>query len=83
MRIHALTSGHITAKQAFLHVRTGLRRRLDLLLPGPWVGALQARMRLVPYRPGVAGRFSRRRAGFRCPPVFLAVLPSGPAWQAV
>ena len=36
MRIHALTTGTVRLKHAFLHARTGPRRQLDLFLPGPW-----------------------------------------------
>jgi N-acyl homoserine lactone hydrolase len=36
MRIHALTTGTARLKHAFLFARTGLRRQLDLFLPGPW-----------------------------------------------
>lgn len=34
MRIHALTTGTVRLKDAFLHARTGPRRQLDLFLPG-------------------------------------------------
>jgi glyoxylase-like metal-dependent hydrolase (beta-lactamase superfamily II) len=36
MRIHALTTGTVRLKRAFLFAREGWRRQLDLLLPGPW-----------------------------------------------
>jgi N-acyl homoserine lactone hydrolase len=36
MRIHALTTGTVRVKHAFLHARSGPRRQLDLFLPGPW-----------------------------------------------
>ena len=36
MRIHALTTGTARLKHAFLFASTGLRRQLDLFLPGPW-----------------------------------------------
>ena len=36
MRIHALTTGTVRLKHSFLYARTGLRRQLDLFLPGPW-----------------------------------------------
>ncbi len=36
MRIHALTTGSVTLKHAFLHPSPGMRRQLDLFLPGPW-----------------------------------------------
>lgn len=36
MRIHALQTGSVELKEAFLHPRPGLRGRLDLLLPGAW-----------------------------------------------
>src|SRR6185295_12077355 len=36
MRIHALTTGTVRLKHAFLHARTGPRRQLDLFLPGSW-----------------------------------------------
>jgi glyoxylase-like metal-dependent hydrolase (beta-lactamase superfamily II) len=36
MRIHALTTGTVRLKRAFLHARSGARRQIDLFLPGPW-----------------------------------------------
>jgi N-acyl homoserine lactone hydrolase len=36
MRIHALTTGTVRVKHAFLFPRSGARRQLDLFLPGPW-----------------------------------------------
>ncbi|HYF24692.1 MAG TPA: MBL fold metallo-hydrolase [Baekduia sp.] len=36
MRIHALTTGRVRVKHAFLHASTGVRRQVDLFLPGPW-----------------------------------------------
>jgi N-acyl homoserine lactone hydrolase len=36
MRIHALTTGTVRLKHAFLHPSPGMRRQLDLFLPGPW-----------------------------------------------
>lgn len=36
MRIHALTTGTVRLKRAFLFAKEGLRRQLDLFLPGPW-----------------------------------------------
>jgi N-acyl homoserine lactone hydrolase len=36
MRIHALTTGTVRGKHAFLFPSRGLRRQLDLFLPGPW-----------------------------------------------
>ena len=38
MRIHALTTGTVRLKQAFLFAREGWRRRMDLFLPGAWSG---------------------------------------------
>lgn len=38
MRIHALTTGTVRLKHAFLHARSGPRRQLDLALPGAWSG---------------------------------------------
>lgn len=40
MKIHALQTGHVVLKQAFLHPRPGLRGRLELFLPGPWADPL-------------------------------------------
>jgi N-acyl homoserine lactone hydrolase len=40
MRIHALTTGTACVKHAFLYAKTGLRRQLDLFLPGPWTSPL-------------------------------------------
>jgi N-acyl homoserine lactone hydrolase len=39
MQIHALTTGAVRAKQAFLHPLPGARRQLALFLPGPWSDA--------------------------------------------
>lgn len=36
MRIHALTTGTVRLKHAFLHASQGWRRQVDLFLPGPW-----------------------------------------------
>jgi glyoxylase-like metal-dependent hydrolase (beta-lactamase superfamily II) len=36
VKIHALSTGTVRVKHAFLHARRGPRRRLDLFLPGPW-----------------------------------------------
>jgi len=36
MRIHALTTGTVRLKHAFLYAKSGLRRQFDLFLPGPW-----------------------------------------------
>jgi N-acyl homoserine lactone hydrolase len=36
MRIHALTTGTVRLKRAFLFPSRGPRRQLDLFLPGPW-----------------------------------------------
>jgi glyoxylase-like metal-dependent hydrolase (beta-lactamase superfamily II) len=36
VRIHALTTGSVRLKRAFLFARSGPRRQLDLFLPGPW-----------------------------------------------
>ena len=36
MRIHALTTGTTRVKHAFLFAKTGVRRQLDLFMPGPW-----------------------------------------------
>jgi N-acyl homoserine lactone hydrolase len=36
MRIHALTTGHVRLKRPFLFPSPGVRRQLDLFLPGPW-----------------------------------------------
>ena len=36
MRIHALSTGTVCVKHSFLYARSGPRRQLDLLLPGPW-----------------------------------------------
>jgi N-acyl homoserine lactone hydrolase len=40
MRIHALTTGTVRVKNAFLVPSLGRRRQLDLFLPGPWSDAL-------------------------------------------
>jgi glyoxylase-like metal-dependent hydrolase (beta-lactamase superfamily II) len=36
MRIHALSTGTVALKQAFLHPLPGARRQLGLFMPGPW-----------------------------------------------
>jgi N-acyl homoserine lactone hydrolase len=36
MKIHALRTGAVRVKHAFLFPSRGLRRQLDLFLPGPW-----------------------------------------------
>jgi N-acyl homoserine lactone hydrolase len=36
MKIHALGSGAVQVKQSFLFAKTGPRRQLDIMLPGPW-----------------------------------------------
>jgi len=36
MRIHALRTGSVRVKRAFLFPSRGARRQLDLFLPGPW-----------------------------------------------
>jgi glyoxylase-like metal-dependent hydrolase (beta-lactamase superfamily II) len=36
MRIHALRTGSVRVKHAFLFPRGGVRRQLDLFVPGPW-----------------------------------------------
>jgi N-acyl homoserine lactone hydrolase len=36
LQIHALTTGAVRLKQAFLSPSRGRRRQLDLFLPGPW-----------------------------------------------
>jgi len=36
MRIHALTTGTVRVKHSFLFPSSGVRRQLDLFLPGPW-----------------------------------------------
>lgn len=36
MRIHALTTGTVRLKDAFLHARDGWRRQVSLFLPGEW-----------------------------------------------
>ncbi|MCW3033694.1 MAG: hypothetical protein JWM60_2039 [Solirubrobacterales bacterium] len=36
MRIHALTTGTVRLKRSFLHPSAGVRRQLDLFLPGEW-----------------------------------------------
>jgi N-acyl homoserine lactone hydrolase len=36
MRIHALTTGSVRLKRSFLYPATGVRRQLDLFLPGDW-----------------------------------------------
>lgn len=40
MKIHALTTGTVRLKRAFLHASEGWRRQADLFLPGPWADPL-------------------------------------------
>ena len=40
MRIHALSTGTVQVKNSFLFPGSGVRRQLDLLLPGPFSGPL-------------------------------------------
>lgn len=40
MRIHALTTGRVQVKQAFLVASSGWRRQVDLFLPGEWSSPL-------------------------------------------
>ncbi|MDQ2760449.1 MAG: MBL fold metallo-hydrolase [Actinomycetota bacterium] len=47
MRIHALPTGQVVLKQAFLHARPGIRRRLDLFLPGLWSDPIPIRAWLI------------------------------------
>ena len=47
MRIHALPIGRVVVKQAFLHARPGVRRRLELLLPGAWSDPMPIRAWLI------------------------------------
>jgi len=36
MRVHAISTGFVRVKHSFLFPSPGLRRQLDLFLPGPW-----------------------------------------------
>jgi len=36
MKIHALTTGHVSVKDSFLYPASGPRRQLNLFLPGAW-----------------------------------------------
>ncbi len=36
MRIHAIQTGNVRVKQSFLFPAGGMRRQLDLFMPGPW-----------------------------------------------
>src|SRR5258707_897018 len=40
MRIHALSTGSVRVKRSFLYPSAGLRRQLDLFLPGEWAEPL-------------------------------------------
>lgn len=40
MRIHAIQTGSVTVKQSFLFPRSGMRRQLDLFVPGAWSNPL-------------------------------------------
>src|SRR5207244_341307 len=47
MRIHALRTGSVRVKHAFLFPPLGARRQLDLFLPGPWSEPLPIHCRAV------------------------------------
>ena len=47
MKVHALPTGHVVFKQSFVHPRPGLRRRIELFLPGPWSEPMPIRAWLV------------------------------------
>jgi hypothetical protein len=47
MKIHALTTGTVSVKHSFLYAGTGLRRQLDLLLPGPFSAPLRGTRKVV------------------------------------
>lgn len=47
MKVHALRTGRIVVKEAFLHARPGPRGRLALLLPGPWADPLPIHQWLI------------------------------------
>lgn len=47
MRIHALSTGTVRVKDAFLHARPGLRRQPSLFLPGPFSDALPIHLWVV------------------------------------
>ena len=36
MKIHAIQTGNVRVKQSFLFPAGGMRRQLDLFMPGPW-----------------------------------------------
>ena len=40
MKIYALTTGTVSVKHSFLFPGKGVRRQLDLFLPGPWSAPL-------------------------------------------
>ncbi len=40
MRIHAISTGSVRVKRSFLFPSPGVRRQLDLFLPGPWFDPL-------------------------------------------
>jgi glyoxylase-like metal-dependent hydrolase (beta-lactamase superfamily II) len=47
MRIHALSTGTVRVKDAFLHARSGPTRQLRLFAPGPFTGPLPIHVWLV------------------------------------
>jgi glyoxylase-like metal-dependent hydrolase (beta-lactamase superfamily II) len=53
MRIHALSTGTVTLKRAFLFARQDWRRQLDLFLPGPWSGPMPIHCWAIEHEGGV------------------------------
>jgi len=53
MRIHALTTGSVSLKHAFLYPREGVRRQLDLFLPGQWSAPVPIHCWAIEHEDGV------------------------------
>ena len=53
MRIHALTTGNVRVKHAFLFPSSGARRQLDLFLPGPWSDPLPIHSWIIEHEDGL------------------------------
>ena len=47
MEIHALSTGTVRVKESFLFARSGPRRQVDIMLPGPWSGPLPIHLWVV------------------------------------
>lgn len=65
MRIHPLRTGSVRVKHPFLYAGQGIRRQLDLFLPGPWSEPLPIHCWAVEHEDRVLLIDSGERAGVR------------------